>query len=335
MIAVLKPDTTEDQRDHLIEWLKGQGVDVHISRGKEYTVLGLVGNTGGIDVELVESLSIVDSVKRVSEPFKKSNRKFHPDNTIIRVGDAVFGDGSCTLIAGPSSIESEEQLISIASSIKAAGARVLRGDVFREQFSPYDDADISSNRLELLLNAKKETGLPVSTEISNPDMIQAYEDVDIIEVGTRNMQNYELIRELGKIRKPVILKRGLSSSLRELLMSAEYIMAGGNEQVILCERGTRTFETYTKNTLDISAVPMLHELSHLPVITDPGSASGRSSLIEPLSLASAAAGADGIVIDVHNDPLNALYNGAQSLTPEQFAQTAAKVNEIAKLRGVL
>lgn len=332
MIAVLKPDTTEEQKNNLIDWLKAQHVDVHISQGKEYTVLGLVGNTENIDVELVESLNIVDSVKRVSEPFKKSNRKFHPDNTVIRVGDAVFGDGSCTVIAGPSAIESEEQLIDIAKKIKAAGAGVLRGDAYRKQFSPYENVDTSTDNIRLLIEAKKETGLPVSTEITNPDYLSRYDDIDIIEVGTRNMQNYELLRELGMTDKPIMLKRGLSNNLLELMMSAEYIMAGGNERIILCERGTRTFETYTKNTLDISAVPMLHELSHLPVITDPGSASGRSSLVEPLALASAACGADGIVIDVHNDPMHALYNGAQSITPAQFEKLTAK---LAKIREVM
>lgn len=328
MIAVLEPDTSEEQKDNLIEWLKAQNVDVHISKGKEYTVLGLVGNTEAIDVELLESLSIVNSVKRVSEPFKKSNRKFHPENTLINVGDACFGDGSCVVIAGPCSVESEEQLISLAKTVKAAGAKVLRADPFRKYFSPYENVDKLTDNIKLLSIAKKETGLPTASEIVNPDHIERYEDVDIIEVGTRNMQNYELLRELGKINKPVILRRGLASSLRELLMSAEHIMAGGNEQVILCERGTRTFETYTKNTLDISAIPMLHELSHLPVIADPGSASGKSSLVAPLSMAAVAGGADGIVIDVHEDPLKASYNGAQALTPQQFVELTAKLNKI-------
>lgn len=329
MIAVLKPDTSEEQKDNLIEWLKTQNVDVHISKGKEYTVLGLVGNTEAIDVELLESLSIVNSVKRVSEPFKKSNRKFHPENTLINVGDACFGDGSCVVIAGPCSVESEEQLISLAKAVKAAGAKVLRADPFRKYFSPYENVDKLTDNIKLLSIAKKETGLPTASEIVNPDHIERYEDVDIIEVGTRNMQNYELLRELGRINKPVILRRGLASSLRELLMSADHIMAGGNEQVILCERGTRTFETYTKNTLDISAIPMLHELSHLPVIADPGSASGKSSLVAPLSMAAVAGGADGIVIDVHEDPLlKASYNGAQALTPQQFVELTAKLNKI-------
>ena len=328
MIAVLKPDTSEEQKDNLIEWLKAQNVDVHISKGKEYTVLGLVGNTEAIDVELLESLSIVNSVKRVSEPFKKSNRKFHPENTLINVGDACFGDGSCVVIAGPCSVESEEQLISLAKTVKAAGAKVLRADPFRKYFSPYENVDKLTDNIKLLSIAKKETGLPTASEIVNPDHIERYEDVDIIEVGTRNMQNYELLRELGRINKPVILRRGLASSLRELLMSAEHIMAGGNEQVILCERGTRTFETYTKNTLDISAIPMLHELSHLPVIADPGSASGKSSLVAPLSMAAVAGGADGIVIDVHEDPLKASYNGAQALTPQQFVELTTKLNKI-------
>lgn len=332
MIAVLKPDTTKEQKEHLKEWLKSQHVEVHESVGKEYTVLGLVGNTGNIDVELVESLSMVDSVKRVSEPFKKSNRQFHPDDTVINIGKAAIGDHSCTIFAGLGVIEDAHELKAAAESAKAAGADILRCDASRKQFSPYDTEEMAVDNISLLLEAKRETGLPVSAEIADPRDIARCEDVDIIEVGTRNMQNYELLRELGKLKKPIILRRGLSSSLRELLMSAEYIMAGGNEQVILCERGIRTFETYTKNTLDVSAVPMLHELSHLPVITDPGSACGRSGLVEALSLASLAAGACGIVVDVCEDPLQARYNGAQSLN---FAQLRDLTSKLKRIREVL
>ncbi len=328
MITVLKPDTTIEQRNHLIDWLKAQNVEVHISEGKEYTVLGLVGNTENIDVELIESLSMVDSVKRVSDPFKKSNRKFHPENTVIRVGDVSIGDGSCVLIAGPGSIENREQIISIAKSVRAAGASLLRGDVFVQQFSPYEQIDPDADAIALLLEAKKETGLPVVSEIVKASQIPLLEDIDIIQVGTRNMQNYELLHELGKTDKPIILKRGLSNRLEELLISAEYIMAGGNEKVILCERGIRSFETYTRNTLDISAVPRLHELSHLPVLVDPGRAAGFSALVAPLSLAAAACGADGIMIDVHSDPLHALSDGARSLTPEQFEKLASDVRKV-------
>ncbi len=328
MIAVLKPDTSNEQKEHLKEWLKSQHVEVHESVGKEYTVLGLVGNTGNIDVELVESLSMVDSVKRVTEPFKKSNRQFHPDNTVIKVGTKSIGDGSCIVFAGLGSMEDSEQLAAAALSAKSAGADILTCETFRKHFSPYDTEEKPVDNISQLIEAKRATGLPIAAEIANPDDIARYEDVDIIEVGTRNMQNYELLRELGKLKQPVILRRGLSSSLRELLMSAEYIMAGGNEQVILCERGIRTFETYTKNTLDVSAVPMLHELSHLPVITDPGSACGRAGLVEALSLASIAAGADGIIVDVCEDPLKARYNGAQSINFGQLKSLTARLNKV-------
>ena len=328
MIAVLKPDTTEEQKNSLIDWLKAQNVEVHESRGKEYTVLGLVGNTGGIDVELVESLSIVDSVKIVSDPFKKSNRKFHPENSMIRVGDIGIGDGSCVLIAGPGPVESREQIVGLAKCIQKAGAAILKGDAVHRLSSPYDQSDPDADYISLLLEAKKETGMPVMSEISGLEQISRFEEVDLIQVATRSMQNYELLRELGRMGKPVVLKRGLSNRLKELLVSAEYIMAGGNENVILCERGIRSFETYTRNTLDLSAVPMLHELSHLPVLVDPGRATGSSALVDPLARAAAACGADGLIIDVHQDPLHAPYDGARSLTPDQFAKTADHVRRI-------
>lgn len=328
MIAVLKPNTTMEQRSHLIDWLKGQNVDVHISEGKEYTVLGLVGNTSNIDVELLQSLSIVSSVKIISEPFKKANRKFHPENTVIKVGDVKIGDGSCVMIAGPSSVESEEQIIEIAKKVKAAGAKILRGSAFKQSGSPYEFQGLKADGIDMLIEAKKETGLPIISEIMSINDLAVFENVDIIQVGARNMQNTELLKELGRIRKPVLIKRGLANNIKELLMSAEHVMAGGNEKVILCERGIRTFETYTKNTLDLSAVPVLHELSHLPVIVDPSRSTGYSKYVEPMSLAAAACGADGLMIEVHEDPMNALSDGASSIDPEQFAGISDKVRMI-------
>lgn len=328
MITVIKPGVSEQQIDNIVGWLKMQGVDVHISRGSEYTVLGLIGNTGNIDVELLESLEVVESVKRVSEPFKQCSRKFHPENTVIEVGGVKIGDGNFAVMAGPCSVESEEQIIAVAKSVKASGANILRGGAFKPRTSPYDFQGLKAEGIELLLEAKKETGMPIVTEIMDASYLPLYEQVDIIQVGARNMQNFELLKELGRTNKPILLKRGLANTLKELLMSAEYIMSGGNDRIILCERGVRTFETYTRNTLDISAVPMLQELSHLPVIVDPSHATGVSKLVEPMALAAAACGADGLIIEVHNDPIHALCDGAQSLTPEQFDTLNKKVNGV-------
>ena len=333
MIAVLKQDATIDQREHLISWLKEQGLDVHISVGREHTVLGLVGDTGKIDVELLQSLSIVESVKIISEPFKKVNRKFHPDNSVIDVPDCDvrIGDGSCVLIAGPAVIESREQLMSIARKVKEAGASVLHGDAFKPRTSPYAFQGLGREGIDILLEVKRETGLPVMSEIVNTNHIALYEDVDIIQVSSRSMQNYELLKELGTLRKPVLLKRGAANTLKELLMSAEYIMDGGNESIILCERGIRTWDFSdgaARNTLDISSVPALHEMTHLPVIVDPSHATGVASMVEPMALAAAACGADGLMIEVHDDPLHALCDGAQALTPEQFSVAAEKVRRV-------
>ena len=325
MIVVLKPNTPKERASALIEWLKSQNLTVHISEGEINTVLGLVGDTGEIDMDLVSSLDIVEDVKRVSDPFKCCNRKFHPKDTVIEVGDVKIGGGHFCLIAGPCSVESEEQIVEVAQKVKAAGANILRGGAFKPRTSPYAFQGLKADGIELLLEAKKITGLPIITEIMNANHLPLFEDVDIIQVGARNMQNFELLKELGKLKKPILLKRGLANTLKELLMSAEYIMAGGNEQIILCERGIRTFETQTRNTLDISAVPMLHELSHLPVVVDPSHATGVRSLVEPMALAGAACGADGLMIEVHNDPKHALCDGAQSLRPEQFAEVAQKV----------
>ena len=333
MIAVLKQDATIDQREHLISWLKEQGLDVHISVGREHTVLGLVGDTGKIDVELLQSLSIVESVKIISEPFKKVNRKFHPDNSVIDVPDCDvrIGDGSCVLIAGPAVIESREQLMSIARKVKEAGASVLHGDAFKPRTSPYAFQGLGREGIDILLEVKRETGLPVMSEIVNTNHIALYEDVDIIQVSSRSMQNYGLLKELGTLRKPVLLKRGAANTLKELLMSAEYIMDGGNESIILCERGIRTWDFSdgaARNTLDISSVPALHEMTHLPVIVDPSHATGVASMVEPMALAAAACGADGLMIEVHDDPLHALCDGAQALTPEQFSAAAEKVRRV-------
>ena len=319
MIAVLKNGTTDAQIENLSAWLKAQGLDVHVSKGTVHTVVGLVGDTAKIDAELLESLDIVDSVKRISEPFKSANRKFHPDDSVIKVNNTSVGGDIFAVMAGPCSVESEEQVMEIARAVKAAGATMLRGGAFKPRTSPYDFQGLKADGIEMLLKAKKETGLPIVTEIMNANHLPLFEDVDVIQVGARNMQNFELLKELGRTNKPILLKRGLANTLKELLMSAEYIMAGGNEKVILCERGIRTFETYTRNTLDLSAVPMLKELTHLPVIIDPSHATGVARLVKPMALAAAACGADGLMIEVHNDPAHALCDGAQSLTPDAFA----------------
>lgn len=328
MIAILKNGTTDAQRDHLIDWLKNMNLDVHVSAGKEVTVLGLVGDTTRVDIELLSSLEIVSSVKRVSEPFKQANRKFHPNNSVISVGDAKFGDGHFAMIAGPCSVESEEQIIDVAKAVKAAGAQILRGGAFKPRTSPYAFQGLKGEGLRLLLLAKEATNLPIITEIMNVRTIDLFENVDIIQVGARNMQNFDLLQELGKTKKPILLKRGLANTLQELLMSAEYIMSEGNENIILCERGIRTFETYTRNTLDLSAVPVLHEMTHLPVVIDPSHATGKASLVPSMAAAAAACGADGIMVEVHNNPSCAMCDGAQSLTPEQFAEVNAKVQKI-------
>ena len=328
MITILKPNTPIEQRDQLVAWLKEQGLEVDISEGKEYTVLGLVGDTKAIDVDMLEMLDIVEKVRRVSEPFKKANRKFHPDDTVIDCGGVKIGGGHFAVIAGPCSVESEEQIIEVARRVKAAGATMLRGGAFKPRTSPYSFQGMRADGIELLLKAKEVTGLPIVTEIMNESHIPLFEDVDVIQVGARNMQNFELLKALGKTDKPILLKRGLANTLEELLMSAEYIMAGGNENVILCERGIRTFETYTRNTLDISAVPALHAMSHLPVVVDPSHATGKRDMVPPMAAAAAACGADGLMIEVHNDPAHALSDGAQSLTPDQFDEMMKTVRTV-------
>ena len=332
MIAILKPGTTPAQTDHLVSWLKTMNLDVHISHGEEVTILGLVGDTTRVDIDLLKSLEMVDTVKRVSEPFKQANRKFHPMDTIIEVGNARIGGGYFAMIAGPCSVESEAQIVEVARAVKASGANLLRGGAFKPRTSPYAFQGMGAEGIRLLLKAKEATGLPIVTEIMNISTLDLFADVDVIQVGARNMQNFDLLKELGKTKKPILLKRGLANTIQELLMSAEYIMSEGNEKVILCERGIRTFETATRNTLDLSAVAVLHNLTHLPVVVDPSHATGKAELVPPMAMAAAAAGADGIMVEVHNNPAAALCDGAQSLTPAQFDELNRRVQ---RLREVL
>ena len=328
MIAILKHGTTPDQTSHLVDWLKHMNLDVHISQGQEVTILGLIGDTSRVDMELLNSLEIVESVKRVSEPFKQANRKFHPQDSVIEAGGTRIGGGYFGMIAGPCSVESEEQIIGVAMAVKEAGANFLRGGAFKPRTSPYAFQGMGAEGIRLLLKAKEATGLPIVTELMNINTLDLFDDVDVIQVGARNMQNFDLLKEVGKTRRPILLKRGLANTLQELLMSAEYIMSEGNENVILCERGIRTFETATRNTLDLSCVPVLHELSHLPVVIDPSHATGKSRLVPSMAYAAAACGADGLMIEVHNNPERALCDGAQSLTPAQFEEVSRKVQQI-------
>jgi 3-deoxy-7-phosphoheptulonate synthase len=328
MIVVLKDNPNQKQLDNLIEWLKSLGIDIHYSQGKNTTILGLIGDVSAVDIDLIKALDIVDDVKRISEPYKNANRKFHPRDTVVDVNGVKIGGGNFCVIAGPCSVESREQIISVAGSVKASGANMLRGGAFKPRTSPYAFQGMRDKGIELLLEAKKAAGLPIVSEIMDLSQLPLFEEVDVIQVGARNMQNFELLKELGKISKPVLLKRGLANTLQELLMSAEYIMAGGNGQVVLCERGIRTFETATRNTLDLSAVPMLKNMSHLPVVVDPSHATGLSRLVKPMAMAAVACGADGLLIEVHNDPVHALCDGQQSLTPEAFDDLAECVRQI-------
>ena len=328
MIVILKHGASKEKREQLMNWLKNQGVDIHLSEGEFQTVLGLVGDTSRIDKDLVASLDIVDSVKPVTDPFKRCNRKFHPDDTVVTVGDVRIGGGNFVMIAGPCSVENEDQIVAIAKAVKQTGANMLRGGAFKPRTSPYDFQGLKATGLELLKIARAETGLPIVTEVMGVKDLPLFEDVDLIQIGARNMQNFDLLREVGAMHKPVLLKRGLANTMKELLMSAEYIMAGGSEQIVLCERGIRTFDDYTRNTLDLAAVPLLHELTHLPVIVDPSHATGLARLVRPMALAGAAAGADGMIIEVHNDPMHALCDGAQSLTPEEYDALFREVRQI-------
>ncbi len=333
MVIILKENPESSQLKNLISWIEAQGVTPHITQGMHQTIMGLVGDTARIDIELLQQMEIVEAVKRVQEPFKNANRKFHPLDTVVKVKDAAIGGGSMTVIAGPCSVESEEQIITVARSVKASGAKLLRGGAFKPRTSPYAFQGLRDEGIRLLLEAKKDTGLPIVTEIMDVSQLELFADVDVIQVGARNMQNFELLKQLGHTRKPILLKRGLANTYQELLMSAEYIMAFGNENVILCERGVRTFETYTRNTLDISAIPALKILSHLPVIIDPSHAAGIARFVAPLSLSAVAAGADGLIIEVHNNPACAKCDGMQSLTMPDFDTLMKKINIMNEARN--
>ena len=334
MIVVLKRGAEQDKREQLINWLKNQGLGVHISEGEYQTILGLVGDTTKVDMDLVASLDIVDSVKRVTEPFKCCNRKFHPEDTVVEVGDVKIGGGNFCVMAGPCSVESEEQIVAVAKAVKASGANMLRGGAFKPRTSPYSFQGLKEKGLDFLKNVRAATGLPIVTEIMSPYMVERFvEDVDLIQVGARNMQNFDLLKELGKTNKPILLKRGLAATIEEWLMAAEYIMSEGNENVILCERGIRTFETYTRNTLDVSAIPAVKRLSHLPVVVDPSHAAGMWWMVEPLAKAAVAVGADGLIIEVHNNPEAAWCDGAQSLKPDRFAKLMGDLRGIANIVG--
>ncbi|SEW30519.1 3-deoxy-D-arabinoheptulosonate-7-phosphate synthase [Ruminococcaceae bacterium KH2T8] len=327
MIAVLKSTATKQQVDNLIEWFEKQGLRVNESKGEYCTVLGLIGDTTRIDTDLLQGLDIIESVTRISEPFKKANRKFHPEDTVVDIGGVKIGGGNFAVMAGPCSVENEEQIIETAKAVKAAGATLLRGGAFKPRTSPYDFQGLHEEGIKLLIKAREATGLPIVSEIMSPDQLPVFEDIDCLQVGARNMQNFDLLKALGKTDKPVLLKRGLSATLKELLMSAEYIMSEGNPNVILCERGIRTYETYTRNTFDVSAIAALKELTHLPVVADPSHATGKVSLIKPMSMAAVVSGADALEIEVHNCPKKALSDAAQQLTPEQFVDVMAAIDK--------
>ncbi|MHB8127083.1 MAG: 3-deoxy-7-phosphoheptulonate synthase [Desulfitobacteriaceae bacterium] len=334
MVFVLKPNVTRERIDALIYKFESDGFSTILSTGTEHTVVCLIGNTAKVNVDhIVQTNDIIEYGKRVTEQFKAVNRIVHPDNTIVKVGNVSIGEGYFTVISGPCSVESEEQILEVAKSVQCSGAAILRGGVFKPRTSPYSFQGLQAEGLEMLLAAKKATGLPVVTEIMNQTQIPLLEEVDIIQIGARNMQNFDLLKEVGKYKKPILLKRGLANTIEELLMSAEYIMSEGNEQVILCERGIRTFETMTRNTLDLSAIPLLKQKSHLPVIVDPSHAAGIRSLVAPLAKAAIAVGADGLMIEAHNDPSRALCDGAQSLDLKQFEELMVDLRRRALFEG--
>jgi 3-deoxy-7-phosphoheptulonate synthase len=339
MIVVLKKDATEKQVQDFIQSWKDKGFGVHVSRGQSTTIIGLLGDTSSLDTETVAASEVVEAVKRVTAPYKMAGRAFHPDDTVVTVGTgqgihaSTIGDGNIGVIAGPCSIESEDQVVTIARAVKAAGARFLRGGAFKPRTSPYSFQGLGEKGLEFLKTARKETGLPIVTELMDIRQLKYFDDVDMIQIGARNMQNFDLLKEMGKVGKPVLLKRGMSATVKELLMSAEYIMASGNEQVILCERGIRTFDNYTRNCMDISIVPYLKRESHLPVIIDPSHACGLRWMVPTLAKAAVAVGVDGLIIEVHNDPAKALCDGEQSLTPQQFADLMQILPEYAAIDG--
>lgn len=334
MIIVLKKGATQQEIDKLTETVEKEGVAVNPVYGTELTILGLVGDTSKIDASRLEVIPCVARIMHVTEPFKKANRMFHPDDTLLKIGGQTIGGNRLTVIAGPCSVESSAQIEEVAKDVKAAGAHFLRGGAFKPRTSPYAFQGLKYDGLQLLMEAREKTGLPIVSEIMSPQDIEVFEqEVDIIQVGARNMQNFDLLRQLGQSKKPILLKRGLSATIEEWLMSAEYIMAGGNSQVILCERGIRTFENYTRNTLDLSAIPAVKKLSHLPVVVDPSHATGKWWMVPSLSLAAVAVGADGLMIEVHNDPAHALSDGQQSIKPDLFASLMEDIRRIAAAVG--
>ncbi len=335
MVVIMKPGFTQSQLEEAIRNMEQGGVKVMVSQGTETTILGAEGDAGRLDEEKLSQLPGVERVMRVTEPYKKANRKYHPDDSVISIGDGVaIGGRRLAVIAGPCSVESEAQITGVARAVKVAGAAALRGGAYKPRTSPYAFQGMGTRGIDLLLEAKEETGLPIVTELMSPDQIPLFEEkVDVVQIGARNMQNFDLLKKVGKMSKPILLKRGLSSTVEEWLMSAEYIMAGGNPNVILCERGIRTFETYTRNTLDLSAVLAVKRQSHLPVVVDPSHACGKAWMVERMSLAAVAAGADGLIIEVHNDPKNALCDGAQSITPDDFAALMPKLARLAECVG--
>ncbi len=333
MIIILKQNADQAAVKDLCKELEGRGLSIHESQGAETHILGLVGDTKSIAESWLRASPVVEDVRRVSEPYKKANRKFHPEDTVVDVGGVSVGGGHFAVIAGPCSVESESQIETVAASVQAAGARLLRGGAFKPRTSPYSFQGMRAEGLELLRHAQAKTGMPIVTEIMNTEHLPLFADVDLVQVGARNMQNFELLKAVGQSGRPVLLKRGLSATLEELVMSAEYIMAEGNDQVILCERGIRTFEPSMRNTLDISAVPMLKKMTHLPVVIDPSHAAGIAWMVEPLAAAAVAAGADGLMVEVHNDPAHALCDGAQSLTPAQFSALMDKLRPLVSLMG--
>lgn len=327
MIIILKHNANPKKVEELKSDLQNNGFKLHISEGTEATLIGLIGDTSKLHEDSLRALDVIEDVRRIREPYKKASRTMHPEDSVIDICGSKIGGGHFQVIAGPCSIETKEQITEVAEDVKRSGAHLLRGGAFKPRTSPYSFQGLHEHGLDLLLEAKRATGLPVVTEIMSPTHLPLFDEVDVIQVGARNMQNFELLKELGKLDKPILLKRGLANTIEELLMSAEYIMAGGNEKVILCERGIRTFETATRNTLDISAIPVLKQKTHLPVIIDPSHAAGIRALVEPLSLAAIAAGADGLMIEVHNNPEKALCDGAQSLTPQMFDSLMRKINK--------
>lgn len=332
MIIIMNPKATEEEVRKVKSVVEGKGLETNLSKGDTYFIIGIVGDTSVIDPKKLQVLKGVDRVMKVQEPYKKANRIFKPEDTIVKVKNSIVGGGHLGIMAGPCSVESEEQIVEVAKRVKKAGANFLRGGAFKPRTSPYSFQGLELEGLKLLKIAKEETGLPIVTELMSTDYLDTFvEEVDMIQIGARNMQNFDLLKQVGRTKKPVLLKRGLSSTIEEWLMSAEYIMAGGNDNVILCERGIRTFETITRNTLDLQAVPVIKKLSHLPIIIDPSHAGGYAYLVEPMAKAAIMSGADGLMIEVHNDPENALSDGQQSLTPDAFDKLMSKIKKLADM----